>query len=216
MKKLFLFLFVAAAGFAQATNGTLTAFTPVGVTAPGTSGVVSIILAPGTVAPAAVEFTLVVPPGEFSNLASAAGAASTAAAKQLSCSPWSATSATNTITCVVFGLNQTNLGAGSIADFTLTVNPAVPNSSYVLTPSNVSAADVKGNAVTLSPVAGTFLIKNACDLNGDGAINLQDVLVAVQNAIAAKTCGPQTCNAGDIELEILVALGQLACPVTGP
>ena len=214
-----LLVFTGALTAAQTAADTLTAFAPVSVTAPGSTGTVSVNLAipTGGVAPAAIELALSVPTSAVTSVAGSVGAAATAAGKQMSCGTLTAAAGgLSNLTCIIFGLNANVMAAGTVAQFGVIIATTFNSPSVPITLTNQSASDPSGESVQLTVAGASLLVQNACDFTGDGAISLQDVLAVVNKAIAGGQCGQQVCNAGDVEIEILVALGQIGCPAGGP
>lgn len=70
-------------------------------------------------------------------------------------------------------------------------------------------------AEIIMTLPGTVSV-SPCDLNGDGTVNVQDVVVMVNRVLAQATCSTGICGATDLQTEVLVDLGALACPAGGP
>lgn len=221
------FLLVATCGYASAR---FTPFVPMQVVAPGTNSLSLVVpvtaTAPGQIAtvqlnlktptgvtsPAAIQFVVNVSSPPISNLTVTAGAASTAAGKQVACNAF----ALGSVTCIVFGLNANVIASGTIAQLAASVAAGTTLPSSILNLPTASAADANGKGLAVTTSNATLLLQSPCDLNADGQVNLQDVLAVVNKALANQTCGAQTCTVGDVMVEILVELGQLSCPSTGP
>jgi hypothetical protein len=219
MKCFAIFLFPALLA-AQVPADSLQVFVPVKATPPGTTAAVTVGLAlpSGATAPAALQFTLAVPTSSVTAVTATIGTAATNASKQLSCGTLTpnTASAMSNLVCVIFGLNVTPIGAGTVVNYQVTLASSLNVPGMQLALANASAADPSGNAVLVTTLPANLIIASPCDPNGDGVFNLQDVLMIVNNAITGANCASGACNAVDIETEILVVLNQIPCPVAGP
>lgn len=161
---------------------------------------------------AAIQFTLTLPPG--TSVAATAGSASAAAQKTATCGP--PTPGTNSVTCVVEGLNTNAYADGDVADLNLTFAPnGTMPVSYAVVPSGALAASLAGAAVvTGSGSVAAIPVANPCDITGDGKVDIADVQAQVQQAIGAAPCttgdlvGQGKCDIVSTERVIDAALGQ--------
>lgn len=210
------FLFCAFVGCPLITaSGTFNVMVPVGVTAPGSSGQVTVnvsniagvqslqwtlsVLANGDVA---LDPTKVV-----------AGAALKAANKTLTCK-FAPANQNNPggIMCVAAGLNNTPIGAGVLAMYDFTVAPTVnvPIEFFML--SDVLGADNNGNLVRADNfIGGNLLVASLCDLNRDGLVNVTDVQAMIQDVLKQTCVTGAKCDLQGLMQEILVALGVESC-----
>ncbi len=129
-----------------------------GVSAPGSSVTLDISLNATSSLPAAVGWTLAYSTVDFSSATIAAGAAATAANKQLSC-----TSSAGSVTCVLWSMNNTAVSSGVLATVTLPVK-FTSDSSSTLQLVGGSAASPSGGNLGTSTTGGTVTI--ASGLNG--------------------------------------------------
>jgi hypothetical protein len=103
--------------------------------------------------PASLQWTTSVSAGDITGMTFAAGAASTAAGKSVSCG-----SGTTTVTCLVFGINQTVIGNGVVATVTLNISPSTLSTSTPLTLSQGAASNVSGASIPTTTVGSTIAI----------------------------------------------------------
>jgi len=212
MKAIALILLLSASGFAQ----TLTlAVSPVNV-APGGTATVSVNFtdtAPSSNT-AGLQWNLTLPTG-FTVGTGTVGTAGTSAQKVLSCVG---------LTCILAGtdgatgtsnfqLNATVLSSGVVATFPLTVpsNAAVGANSLSL--ASIFAASTTGTNVAITTSPAVLTILSRYDLNSDGAVNLADVTIVLNQATGQAPCttgdvnGDGKCNVLDVLLVVLAANG---------
>jgi hypothetical protein len=145
---------------------------------------------------AAVQWSSVLPTGSTIAWTIASGA--TANGKQLSCTA-------DGTTCLLFGLNETPLSNGVIATAVLSLNPSLKG-EVSLTINGALGADPMGMSVVMSGSGAGVFISSPFDLNGDGLVNISDLLLAVQQVLGITTCGTADfnadgkCNILDLEL----------------
>lgn len=126
----------------------------------------------------------------------ATGAAATAASKTAVCS-------TDKTICLVYGINQNNIGNGVIALATIQF-PATASGVVPLAVTGVIAGDKIGG--NLSAIAGAPLnvtVIPLADINSDGVINLADVTLMHTQAVGDAPCtedqnGDGFCNVLDV------------------
>ncbi len=138
----------------------------------------------------------------------AAGAATTAASKSVANNPQGL--------ILVSGINTKQIADGVLAIVTYTVplSASCPGNSpcLVFTPSNASASTVGGQSigVTINPTSPVSVIKNACDVNGDGVVNSADyafeVNAVLNNGIADRN-GDGVTNIQDVVIVGVAASG---------
>jgi len=131
---------------------------------------------------ASIQFTINFP-SDVTGLAGTAGAASTAANKQLACG----TPRSGTLTCLLFGLNTTIFGPGVVANLTVTLSNS-PGASEAFSLTGTLGANAAGNPVSLgggNPL--TIPVLSKCDLNSDGTVNAVDVLAIVNWILGIST-----------------------------
>jgi len=212
MKAIALLLLLSASVFAQ----TLTlAVSPVNV-APGGTATVSINFtdtAPSSNT-AGLQWNLTLPAG-FTVAAGTVGAAGTSAQKVLSCVG---------LTCILAGtdgatgtsnfqLNTTAIGSGTVATFPLTVPANATVGANSLSLASIFGASTTGLNVALTTSPAILTVLSKYDLNSDGAVNLADVTIALNQATGAAPCanadvnGDGKCNVLDVLLVVLAAQG---------
>ena len=115
-----------------------------------------------------------------------AGAAATAAGKQVT-----VTSISGGTRLLVYGLNQTVLGDGSIANLAITIAAGATSGAKAVSAANASAADANGNSVSIStadgsvtvgagggPIVATFILPSTARAQGaGGAFYTTDVTI---------------------------------------
>ncbi len=138
--------------------------------------------------------------------------------KQVSC----ATVGAN-LTCMVWGLNQSFLADGQLANLMVTIPATTPAGTLTLVGSNMIAAntDATGNVGTSGVAAGTpfslsITSANGCDLTGDNLVNMSDANIVVPQALGAVSCTTGDlnkdgkCNVADVQI-VANAAGGAAC-----
>ncbi len=96
---------------------------------------------------ASLQFTATAPATNF--LIPSLGSAAVAAEKTLQCNPMTATPAPQVMTCIVFGMNQTEIAPGTVVNFyAIAVADSKPTDMKLIL-SNVVGSDAMGNAVPL-------------------------------------------------------------------
>ncbi len=199
-----LLLTAATAAFAQTTPViTFSLATPVTRTAWGSTAAVGVSMTAAT-APAAVQFTFGWPTTDAST-ATFTLATPLAASKQVSCGPI----ANGQFICIIYGLNLTTIPNGSLGTLNLTLVAAPPDLSATLNLSNGLGADPAANGLTTSTASALVTIKSPCDLNGDGTINLADLLAEAGEIDGLAACTDDinkdgVCNALDM-IRIVIA-----------
>lgn len=157
---------------------------------------------------AGLQWTLGVPasitPGTVTS-----GAASTAAAKVITCGPAACLAAGTGAT-----LNANAFGGGVVSTYPLTVAVGTAPGSLAISLSNVVAADSNGMAVLTLTAGATLTVLSRYDVTGDGLVNSADV-AAVLGQVTGGSCttgdvsGDGKCNIVDVTLTILAALGRI-------
>jgi hypothetical protein len=159
-------LLIALLFSALASAQTLTLTGPA-TARPGQTIAVNVMLADPPASLAATQWSVTLPTGYTAT--AVAGAASTAAAKDLYCS-------TLATTCLTVGINTNLYAAGVVATYSLAV-PALATPGPVTIPlSGVVGATLAGDAAVLNAGAAyTFNVLSRWDLNGDGVVDVRDV-----------------------------------------
>ncbi len=144
----------------------------------------------------------------------AAGAATTAASKSVANNPQGL--------ILVSGINTKQIADGflAITTYTVPLTASCPGNSpcLVFTPSNAVASTADGHSigVTINPTVAVSVIKNACDVNGDGVVNSADYVVEVNSVLnggSADRNGDGVTNIQDVVI-IGVAASGGACVAT--
>ncbi len=174
---------------------------------PGTRNSITLRVTYSTAAPdvAGLQWSMALPVGV--TVTAATGAADTTAAKTLLCR-------TDGTMCIVYGVNQTMIGSGDVAVYTVTFPANTPPGNYTFTMSGVLGVTSAGSPFSVVAAAPlTVAILSNYDLNGDGLVNSADVALAVNQALGKTACGTAdfdgngACNLFDVEAIILKALG---------
>ena len=156
-----------------------------------------------------------------STLALAPGAASNAATKSVFCN-------TSNSMCLVTGLSSTvpltvsnNVYSdGVVATINMVIPASTPPGTQSLTLTNLIAAAQQGWFVPVTAAPSYQLtVLSACDLNGDGKVDANDVIIMVNQATQKTPCvndltGDGVCDVQDVQRVTTAATGG-AC-VTGP
>lgn len=139
----------AALAHAQTANLTLGS----GAGAPGSSVALNLVLAAGGTQPTALQWTLQYSPTDISGVTASIGATATAAGKSLTC-----TNASGSAICVIFGLNQSIIGDGTVAQFTFTIAPGTASPSTAIQVAQVVLSDSTGSSIAAAPTGGTITL----------------------------------------------------------
>ncbi len=164
----------------------------------GKTTTVTLTYTAGSTPAAGLQWTDTLPPS--STVVWTISAAATANGKQLDCN------ATGT-TCLLFGLNQTAISAGVIATGVLTI----PNKgSQTFTVTSALGADPNGISIAVGAGAIGILGTSIYDLNGDGLVNISDLVIAAQQSVGTCTTadfnGDGKCNIIDLLLLVVDSL----------
>ena len=108
-----------------------------------------ISLVPGPVAPAAIQASIITPPG-FTLASITAGPSATSALKQVVFSSG---------TFIVFGVNQNVIQKGVVATAEFTISTSVKKSFNPIILSNPVLSDINGNGLIVSSVSGTVVVQ---------------------------------------------------------
>jgi len=209
-KLLVLFVtFATAPLFAQATALTLSLAGPT-IFKPAGTVVLNLALSGSSGANiSGVQFTVPAPGGSTVVMA---GAASTAASKQVTCNQ--AATGTLPLTCIAVGLNNATFSDGVVAVLTVTLpNPIVQGLTWTM-PTIV--ASTVGAQVTATSAAPT----NPCNITGSGTVGTADMTASISQALnAAVSCvdltGDGVCNIFDVVRVVIAAQPSGVCKV-GP
>lgn len=208
MKRLFAFLFAAAILATAQSIGLSVA--PASV-APG--GIATLSLTYTDAVPSAniagIEWSLTLPAGVTAG-ASTLGAASSGAAKVLTCGP---------AICLLIGNgatpNETAIGSGVLATIPVTVSAATAPGALSISLAAVSGATGPGLLAAVTTTPATLTVSSKYDLNGDGSVTTADITLMLNItdgttatcAAPASGVGDGKCGLIDVELEILAVLG---------
>lgn len=184
---------------------------------PGQTGVVLALNLSGSAGAniAAIQASVTVPAG-FLITGSAIGAAGTTASKTLTCNPTAPT-------CVLAGLNQTALADGVLFTLTGTVS-ATASGPLAFGVTNQLGASNAAKAVSVSVAAGpafSLPVISACDINGDGRVDISDIQAYLLTQIFAAPAslidlnGDGVANIIDVQRIATAGTPGGAC-VTGP
>lgn len=178
---------------------------------PGGSAVVTLTYADSVPSAgiAGLQWTFTLPAGLTAGT-DAPGAATTAAAKVISCGP--------TGICIDAGtgatLNATVITSGVLATIPVTVAATATPGADSLALSGVMGASAAGLLVTVTAAPATLTVLfSKYDLNQDGLVNGADVLLSLNQADGTAPCtnadvdGTGKCEVADVILEVLAALG---------
>lgn len=102
---------------------------------------------------ASVQFTATAPSTNF--LIPSLGSAAVAAEKTLQCNPLAATPPPQSMTCLVFSMNQTEIAPGTIVNFYAVAVPDSKPGDMKLVLSNIAALDGAGNVVPITIIFPT-------------------------------------------------------------
>ncbi len=154
---------------------------------------------------AGLQWSLALPAGV--TVTEIPGNADNAASKTLACR-------TDGTMCIVYGVNQTMIGSGDVAVYTITFPANTPPGNYTFTLAGiqgVTLADLPLAVAAGAPLTVTLL--SNFDLNSDGKVDALDVGLAVQQALGKTACntadfnGDGACNLFDVQAIIRAALG---------
>ena len=121
--------------------------------APGTSVTVSVNFTPGATAVSTIQLDLLIP-SSLTYVSTATGSAATAAGKGAQGNLIS-----GAVRILVFGLNQTAIGGGSVADIQFNIAGNSAAGTFPTSISNIIASDANGNPVSISGTGGSITIK---------------------------------------------------------
>lgn len=197
MKSFFPFLLVLSL---QAQTITLTG--PGTVTAGGTATLTVSVIGTATSNPAALQWTMGLPAGF---------AIGTPAAT--SSDPSGDAAYCGTSICLVAG-SVTKLSDGNIATIPITVAPTAALGVASIALSGLFGADINGfnvNGLTSGALYSVTVTPSPCDVNGDGQINVADVLAVILGDIGKQACPISAANGGCS----IVAIQQVIIAATG-
>ena len=166
---LLLFSFQANLAFCQSSALTLAS----GSGQPGSTVPLNLTLSNASGQPSGVQFTLVYNASDFSTITVTAGSAATAAGKSLSCQP-----STGQLLCLVWGINATTLGNGTIAVVNATLGTGSVNVTRPIQVTGAVAAAADGTSLAITATGGAVLIP------------------APALTVSALTCAPGLLNPG--------------------
>jgi hypothetical protein len=122
--------------------------------------------------------------------------------------------ANGNVRLLVTGLNQTVIANGLVAYATFTLNPQFLIGSTPVTLMNCTSSSALGTSLATGCTAGT-VTAFTCDINGDGAVNVVDVQLIVNEALGVTPAVNDlnhdgVVNVADVQIVINAALG-LGC-----
>jgi len=191
LKLLTILLLASAAAFAQATLAASAAKRNLKINEPTT--LVIALTNGGPAVITALQWSEMFPsPSQAAVTNRLAGAAATAASKQLACqSP----------TCVVFGLNKIVIADGAVMTADFSVLPGAPiGSTLTLKLQGLVATNAAGTAVPLAPGADLIItvLAEPGDLNSDGRIDLVDLLIMIDRILLRQPCADADLNGDSV------------------
>ena len=141
-----------------------------------------------------------------------AGAASTAAGKQVTCGVTGAL-----MTCVAVGQTLTVFADGVVAQMVATVPKSQAIGNLLINLSLPYGASATGSlvATTITPTLTLPIVASPCDLNSDGITDVKDFALMLNQVVGVTACtqdldGDGKCTVNDI-LRIVVAMTGGAC-----
>ncbi len=205
MKRILIGFLLCGAAFAQSIALSVS---PASVPAGGTA---TLTLTYTDASPSAnlagLEWTFAPPTGATQGTL-APGAATTAAAKVISC---------GTAACIDAGtgptLNANVIASGVLATIPITVTAGTGAGPLSLALTGVQGATSAGLVAAVTTTAATLTVLSKYDLNGDGVVNSADVQIMLGEAETGTCTAPSTgvgdgkCDVSDVVLEILASLG---------
>lgn len=208
--KLFLLLAATSAAFAQQLTLSIPASGPIRA---GNTVTVQASLVTAGASIAALQVSLRATTGGA--FAAAAGPASVAAGKQTSCAL-----VNGDFNCIIYGVNANAIADGVVASFDLQIPANATPGQAGIVASNTLAASPVGDAVTLAANSLNFTLASPispCDPNGDGTINVQDVVLMVSQIVglapaATDLDGDGKTTVADL-MRVIVAANGGACRV---
>lgn len=152
----------------------------------------------GSPEPAGLQWTLTLPAGFTAQ--AAAGSAAQAGEKTLYCSE-------DVSLCLVVGLNPNTIPNGKLARYAVTVAPDTAKGQYALHLSGLVAGSAKA---ILAPVNSGSLyeirVLARSDLNGDGATNMLDLNLMLDQVLGRAACTDDQNGDGKCDLIDLLAV----------
>jgi len=141
----------AVTALANAQTGTLILGSGAGT--PGSGVVLDLALATGGAQPTAVQWTLQYSPSDITSISASIGSAANSAGKSLACN-----TASGSAMCVIFGLNQSTIADGTVAQLTFTLAPGTTSTSTAIQVAQVILSDSAGTNIPVSVSGGSIAI----------------------------------------------------------
>ena len=165
-------------------QSTVTLSAPVLNVRPGQTAALNVAFSTSNAA--AMQWTAVMPAGWTAT--AIPGSRAVAAGKQVACNP------SNGV-CLVYGMNATAMQAGEVAVYTVTVPATAAAGNYPIQIASPVAVGVTGAVIptTAGPLV-TLRVLSRNDLNSDGAVDVADVSLAVDQARGITACGSADIN----------------------
>jgi Dockerin type I domain len=198
-------IFALAVSGAGAQTLALTSTAPLKA---GTQGTLSLSITGSGTTVAGLQWSISPPTGTA--LAITAGAASVLAAKSISCN---SPTGSNSLICLATGINTNVYADGVVATFSFT---PTTTGTLTFTLSGLIAASPAGASVpvTAGPPLVLTVLPSACDLNGDGLVNMTDLTALVGQSIGLVPCTTADLD-GDGKCTILDAQRLVNAAITG-
>jgi hypothetical protein len=158
---------------------------------PGTSVDVPISLSPGTTAVSSLQFDLVFP-SSLAWISTAAGPASSSAGKDVS-----SAALPSGVRIIIFGLNQTSIGAGTVAVVRLLIAPGTPAGALTAGITGMTGSKADGSAVSVTGTPGIVTV----NASGGGTAPVITGVSATNISDSAATITWTTSEAADTQVE---------------
>ncbi len=142
---------VAVTAFANAQSASLMLGSGAG--APGSNVTLNLTLSAGGTQPAALQWTLQYSATDITSVTASIGAAASASGKSLTC-----TSSSGSAMCVIFGLNQSTIADGTVAQLTFAVAPGTTSTSSAIQLTQVVLSDAAGANIPVSANGGSITV----------------------------------------------------------
>jgi hypothetical protein len=206
--KLLFLLFCGSAAFAQQLA--LSLVQPPGQIRPGTTMSITVALS-GSGGKNLAAWEGVIKSSIGGTWKAVDGPAAAAAAKTVACNA----AASADFKCLQAGINQNIYADGVILTYSLDIPANAAPGAVAVTVSGLLGASLAGDAIALTGNSINFTLaqpSSRCDLNGDSAINAQDVQLAINQVLGLGQCsadldGDGACRAPDLQRVIAAALG---------
>ncbi len=174
-------------------------FTLTGPASARPGGTVSLPLVVSGTSAAGLQWSVTMPAGGYT-ISATPGTSTTAASKRMQC-------AAPPFTCLVYGIDANLVAPGQIAVHTVGIPASAPKGAIQFPLAGTIAASLPGVEIpSASGAAYSLTILSKFDLNGDGATDLNDLQIVVDQALGRVGCtsgdlnGDGKCNVLDAQL----------------